>query len=109
MPREWTSLVVWVAVLIFAATYLAGVALVSQWAARQVDQGIQPFKEERSRNRADEEPVRGPLFLDDDSLMWLIHAEKGLQDRSFRVRSTVVDNVPFGREVHWSSGMIWFL
>lgn len=42
-----------------------------------------------------------------DARWWVIHAEKGLQEK--RIRFTAQDNSPQGREVHWSSGPVWLL
>ena len=110
MHRERKGVFVWATVSLGAAAYLARVALLSQWAIGQMEQSIEMQKGvAMSSYRVQEKRASAPIFLDEDSLMWLLHAEKGLQDRSCRVRSTNVDNVPLGREMHWSSGTIWFL
>ncbi len=46
-----------------------------------------------------------------DSRWWILHAENLKTDKflSLRVRDTDRDNAPLGREVHWSSSLIWML
>ena len=44
-----------------------------------------------------------------DGKWWVIHTEQALQDHSWRIRRTTLDNSPEGREVHWSSSIVWFL
>jgi tetratricopeptide (TPR) repeat protein len=44
-----------------------------------------------------------------DSCWWIFHTEAMLRSGDWRVRSTDRDNAPLGREVHWSSGFMWFL
>jgi hypothetical protein len=44
-----------------------------------------------------------------DGCWWIMHAEEMIRSKQLRVRSTDLDNAPDGREVHWSSGIIWLL
>jgi tetratricopeptide (TPR) repeat protein len=44
-----------------------------------------------------------------DGYQWIVHAQRLLGDGGWRVRRTDIDNYPAGREVHWSSGLIWWL
>ena len=44
-----------------------------------------------------------------DMRWWILHAQSLLESDSIRVRSTSIDNAPIGREVHWSSGLIWLI
>lgn len=44
-----------------------------------------------------------------DARWWVIHAKKMLRDGTWRVRGTALDNAPEGREVHWSSFLMWVL
>lgn len=44
-----------------------------------------------------------------DARWWVIHTENFLRGNSLRVRATDLDNAPVGREVHWSSSLIWLL
>ena len=44
-----------------------------------------------------------------DGNWWVMHAERMIRERELRVRRTELDNAPEGREVHWSSGLIWLL
>lgn len=44
-----------------------------------------------------------------DARWWVVHTKKMLRDGSWRVRGTLLDNAPDGREVHWSSFLMWVL
>ena len=44
-----------------------------------------------------------------DMRWWILHTQSLLQSDSFRVRETQIDNAPTGREMHWSSGLIWLI
>jgi len=44
-----------------------------------------------------------------DGKWWVLHTEKMLRDGTWRVRHTGIDNSPEGREMHWSSPLIWLL
>jgi hypothetical protein len=44
-----------------------------------------------------------------DGLHWVMHTQKLLQQGGWRIRFTDNDNVPDGREIHWSHGFIWWL
>ena len=44
-----------------------------------------------------------------DMRWWVIHAQALLESDSLRIRETQIDNAPNGREVHWSSGLIWLI
>jgi hypothetical protein len=44
-----------------------------------------------------------------DAQTWLRHALAMTETGSWRIRHTEIDNAPFGREVHWSSGFSWLL
>ena len=44
-----------------------------------------------------------------DGKWWVIHTERMLRAGAFRVRDCSQDNSPAGREVHWSSGLMWSL
>jgi asparagine N-glycosylation enzyme membrane subunit Stt3 len=49
------------------------------------------------------------IFLDNDPYYWLRYAQSVARGETLRVRHTDLDNVPHGREVHWSSGWVWWL
>lgn len=64
--------------------------------------------------------VRGDLALDlpfqrirqdftTDGHMWIRHAIGLTEGDALRLRSTVIDNAPVGREVHWNSAYAWWL
>lgn len=44
-----------------------------------------------------------------DARWWVVHTKKMLRDGTLRVRGTALDNAPDGREVHWSSILMWVL
>jgi hypothetical protein len=44
-----------------------------------------------------------------DARWWVLHTEKALREGAWRVRETQLDNAPQGREVHWSSSLVWLL
>jgi len=44
-----------------------------------------------------------------DAKWYIIHTEAFLSGESWRIRSTKLDNAPYGREVHWASFLIWAL
>ncbi len=44
-----------------------------------------------------------------DARWWVLHTERMLRESAWRVRSTDLDNAPDGREVHWSSLLMWIL
>ena len=44
-----------------------------------------------------------------DMRWWVLHTQSLLDSDSFRIRDTAIDNAPSGREVHWSSGLIWLI
>jgi hypothetical protein len=44
-----------------------------------------------------------------DAQMWVLHALDLQEHGGLRVRATALDNAPLGREVHWSSSLVWLL
>lgn len=44
-----------------------------------------------------------------DAKWWVLHTRHLLESGEWRVRGTDLDNAPDGREVHWSSALIWIL
>lgn len=44
-----------------------------------------------------------------DAQMWVLHALDLPERGATRARFTTADNAPFGREVHWSSPLVWLL
>ncbi len=49
------------------------------------------------------------IFLDNDPYYWMRYAQQVARGEALRVRHTDLDNVPYGREVHWNSGWVWWL
>ncbi len=44
-----------------------------------------------------------------DARWWVIHTREMLRKESWRIRHSDLDNAPAGREVHWSSFLMWVL
>lgn len=44
-----------------------------------------------------------------DARWWVLHTKQMLREGGWRVRDTPMDNAPDGREVHWSSALVWLL
>jgi hypothetical protein len=44
-----------------------------------------------------------------DARWWVLHTRQMLREETWRIRSTPLDNAPDGREVHWSSLLMWVL
>src|SRR5271156_6845917 len=49
------------------------------------------------------------VFLDNDPYYWITYARQMVGTGQWRVRYPYVDNVPYGREVHWSQSVSWLL
>lgn len=49
------------------------------------------------------------FYLDNDPYCWISYAREMAQTGQWRTRYTYMDNVPFGREVHWSQSISWLL
>jgi len=49
------------------------------------------------------------IFLDNDPYYFMRYAQSVARGETLRVRHTDLDNVPYGREVHWNSGWVWWL
>src|SRR4051794_17389063 len=91
-----------------AGVYLALIAIISDHAIKRAEANVLPVTFPNGGVIRSPLINASPVFLDEDSLMWVLHAENGLRERVWRVRYTYVDNVPLGREVHWSSPTTWF-
>jgi len=44
-----------------------------------------------------------------DALHWIMMAQQMAQEGTWRLRHVDYDNAPFGREVHWSQFLLWWL
>ena len=44
-----------------------------------------------------------------DARWWVIHTREMLREGAWRIRHSDLDNAPAGREVHWSSFLMWIL
>jgi tetratricopeptide (TPR) repeat protein len=49
-------------------------------------------------------PIQGQ-----DGYVWIMYAQQMLHEGTPRIRYTMFDNAPAGREVHWSQSLIWWL
>ena len=49
------------------------------------------------------------IFLDNDPYYFMRYAQSVARGETLRVRHTDLDNVPYGRDVHWNSGWVWWL
>jgi hypothetical protein len=50
-----------------------------------------------------------PLYMDPDSYNWIYNATTMVKKHLLRTRFTDSDNVPYGRNVHWSNAYTWYL
>ncbi len=48
------------------------------------------------------------ILLDNDCYYWIRYAQQMLREGTARVRRTDLDNVPYGREVHWAAPLSWW-
>ncbi|HRJ72107.1 MAG TPA: hypothetical protein PLS03_07765 [Terrimicrobiaceae bacterium] len=50
------------------------------------------------------------VLMDNDPYYWVGYARAMVEQRTFRIRHTDLDNVPYGRDVHWNSGFsLWLV
>ena len=54
-------------------------------------------------------PPPGPIYLDNDAYYWLSYAQRIGRGEDWRIRHTMMDDFPTGREVHWSQSVSWSL
>jgi asparagine N-glycosylation enzyme membrane subunit Stt3 len=100
---------------LWGLTLLAlALALALSWARHQ--SWIVPARSHEVRpttgaieRRASGAPLLPAVYLDADGLYWLRYARDVLSGSALRVRHAAQDNVPAGREVHWSSPLPWSL
>jgi hypothetical protein len=87
-----------VALLVFNRAY--------QWnqTMQAVDKALQPQWSPPSSPKANK-----PVFMENDSYCWITDARQMIETRQWRIRYTYADNVPYGREVHWSQSVMWLL
>jgi hypothetical protein len=107
--RRWLPLAAGLLVVLGLATadfWVKHRTVIGPTATLEVDPrgGVRPLAPDRL---ADDRPDR--LFWDDDSYYWAAYARTMIEEGRFRIRRTEIDNAPYGREVHWSSGTTWLL
>lgn len=54
-------------------------------------------------------PPGARAWFDGDSGKWIAHAQEASRTGTLRLRRTSLDNAPYGREIHWHSGFLWWL
>lgn len=55
------------------------------------------------------ENKRLPVFLENDSCLWMLYAETLLEKGLWRLRENPWDNAPSGREMHWAQLYAWLI
>lgn len=86
--------------LLLIALHVAGFTLHTDRAARAFDARVVNAPADLTAPR---------FFLDNDSYAWLAHARELMASGDWRIRHTVMDNAPFGRDLHWSHPLLWGL
>ena len=101
LKRPWL-----VYLLICAAVAVFALSRAYQWdrAIQATDRALQPKSSPPLTKAGDHR-----FFLDSDAYYWITYARQMVETGQWRVRYTYVDNVPFGREVHWSQSVSWML
>ncbi|MGD0058636.1 MAG: hypothetical protein ABSD58_04380 [Verrucomicrobiia bacterium] len=96
--------------LVYLLTCVAVAVLVFS-RAHQWDRAIQAFDKAFQPKGSPPLPKDGNnrFFLDNDPYYWITYARQMVKTGQWRVRYTYVDNVPYGREVHWSQSVSWML
>jgi hypothetical protein len=95
-----------VSVLLLLALWYAGVA----W---MTDRGVRRVEDATTLSPPSPDPAESwrvrRFFIDPDSYCWLSMARDLRASHHIRVRQTLIDNAPYGREVHWAQLLIWML
>lgn len=100
----------WVPSLLLAT--VCGVAVVHVFASailwdralQSFDEALQPVPASAGRDGSSRR-----FYLDNDPYYWISYAHEMAATGNWRIRYTHIDNVPFGREVHWSQSVSWLL
>lgn len=96
-------------VYVFCLIVVAGIVLglVYRWdqTTKAFDRALQPS----GSADAGTQHLSKRFFLDNDSYYWITYAREMAKTGEWRIRYTYVDNVPYGREVHWSQSVSWLL
>jgi len=101
MTRPWLVYILScavVAVLVFSRAYECDQANRAFSKALQAKGSPPPAKDGNQR-----------FFLDNDPYYWITYARQMVEMGQWRIRYTYIDNVPYGREVHWSQSVSWML
>ena len=81
--------------------------------AWMTDRGVRRVEASMAADPAAREAGEGwrarRFFIDPDSYGWLTHARELRASGGWRVRWTMADNAPWGREVRWAQLPIWLL
>jgi hypothetical protein len=92
------------AAYLIAATHLCSFTFLCDRALQSFDKALHPVS---ASFRLDGGNQR--FYLDNDPYYWISYAQEMAQTGQWRIRYTYIDNVPFGREVHWSQSVSWLL
>lgn len=95
------------------ALVLGGLALWHAGVAWMTDRGVRRVEAATTLNPPNPDPAEcwraRRFFIDPDSYCWLAFARDLRNSAHVRVRRTLADNAPHGREVHWAQLPIWLL
>lgn len=92
------------AVLLLGAGFVIGISIGWDKASRAYASYFQP-----APGGAPLPEMRGRVFLDNDAYYWIAYAREMARTGAWRIRHTAIDNLPFGRPVHWSQAVSWLL
>ena len=101
MARPWF---VYLAMCLVVALLVASRAHEWNRAVQDFDSSLQPKWSPLSTEKTNQR-----FFLDNDPYYWVTYARQMIQTGTWRVRYTYADNVPYGRDVHWSQCVMWLL
>lgn len=67
------------------------------------------FKTENKLANVYKEIISKPIYLKPDAYYWILYATELVKENKIRLWKNNYDNVPFGREISWNSGYLWYL
>jgi hypothetical protein len=104
MQQPWS---VYAVACLVAMVLILGRAYEWNRAIQAFDGELQPKWSPPSPDKVKEPGER--FFLDNDPYYWITYARQMVETGNWRIRYTYADNVPYGREVHWSQCVMWLL
>lgn len=114
-PLRWFHGKLWIAALLLALGFLAADSFVRFRRAQAATdfrptEAPVPAKDPRSpTGYAFGQRDRVLPNIGTDSYHWIMQTQRMLAGNAARIRSVDYDNNPDGREVHWSSGLRWWM